>query len=159
MMICIPTDLSAFFPRALLKLKGGRAAWLGDKSVRSRLYQARARARVSFVRKSRLAGAGSLARRATGLHFHGARLADAYCIYLLTSKVNLPAPVHELYAHIRALAYQPDGRTQRPRARACTSQRLQPAGEQRAREACRKFRARARARRLRGIHFSNAHDE
>lgn len=114
-----PNRFVRVFSACVIKIeRGPRRLACGQVGAVATLSSARARTRVSFVRKSRLAGAGSLARRATGLHFHGARLADAYCIYLLTSKVNLPAPVHELYAHIRALAYQPDGRTQRPRARA-----------------------------------------
>jgi len=129
-----------------------------DKPARPRLYQ-KARARVSFVRKSCPAdfpGTGSRARRATDLHFHGARLANAYCIYLLASKVNLPAPVHESHAHIHGRVSAGRAHTRmRPRARARVSQRLRaPRASPGAQEV-----SRARARRLKGIHFSNARDE
>lgn len=118
---------------------------------------------------------GSLTRRVTDLHFHGARLTNAYCIYLLASKVNLPAPVHESHAHIRARVsagrctyiYAHADIRARPRdpsvriyntdtTRASQRARLRPCREREpGHKHCRKFRA----RRLKGIHFSNVRDE
>jgi len=146
----VQTDLSPrFLPRALLELKGAASLrQAGTAATLSKGVRARARTRVSFVRKSRPAGfpgTGSPARRATDLHFHGARLANAYCIYLLASKVNLPAPVHESHAHIhgRVSAGRAHTRT-RPRARTRASQRLRaPRASPGAQEVS---RARARAR-------------
>lgn len=71
-----------------------------ETNLRSRDFVKR-RTRAFCAKVTSLSPPGNRVSRAarTHLHFHGARLANAYCIYLLASKVNLPAPVYEPCAH------------------------------------------------------------
>lgn len=117
---------------------------------------------MPFVQKSRLSPPGNRVSRMarTHLHFHGARLANAYCIYLLASKVNLPAPVYEPCAHTAHTHTHKHNLaaitgTER-RVLSCVCGRIATiASLMRLPRAC----VGGSARRLKGIHFSNTHDE